>query len=200
MLDGVEVEARRLGVAVTPIRSRLQEVLDAAPAQIQDHLEAGLARAYARPGTRLQRGVRRVAAIATTLLPLLAGVRIAYDIIVGYGRALAGKAPFLGLGFATHAVLLLGVAWLLPFLLHRLLRPDPRRVAEQGLSEGLDRGLDEIEGAIDDARDQTTMERDALIAEATGLLESIDRDHASARGEVAASLRRFIPASDRPLM
>lgn len=200
MLDEVEVETRRLGIAVTPIRARLQGALDTAPATIQRHLKEGLVRAYARPGSRLQRGVRRVAAIATGLLPLLAGVRIAYDIFIGYGRALAGEAPFLGLGFATHALLLIGVAWLIPFLVHRLLRPDPRRVAEQGLSAGLDRGLDEIERAVDEAGERTSAERDALIAEAAGLLEQIDRDVASAPGEVAGSLSRFIAAPDSARM
>ena len=134
------------------------------------------------------------------LLPLFAGVRVAYDIIAGYGRALAGEAPFLGLGFATHALLLVAVAWLIPFLLQRLLRPDPRRVAEQGLSSGLDSALDEIESAIDDACEQAAMERDALVAEAAGLLEKIDHAVASARGEVAAPLTRLLPASDRPPM
>ena len=179
VVDGLEVAARQAGVAALPLLARLRPVVDAAPDTVVHHLRQVLGRALARPGTPVQRLALRVARLAMGVLPLAALARIAYDVVMGYGRGLTGETPFLGIDFAVHGLLLVATAWLIPFVLQRLLRPDPRETARRGLHAGLDAGLDQVGRDLDAAFDRAAEEGDGLVAMA---------DHLSA--EIAARLAR----------
>ena len=61
------------------------------------------------------------------------------------------------------------VDWLLPYLLFRLLRPDPQRSAAAGLRAGLDTGLDALDARLDAALAALESERAVLRAEAARL-------------------------------
>jgi hypothetical protein len=197
-LDRLEVEARLANVAVAPLLARLQAVVDGAPSVMGTSLRTALGRAIARPGTPVQRVARRGAKAAMAVLPAAAVVRVAYDVVAGYGRGVAGGAPFLGLAFAVHAALLIALAWLLPALLHHLLRPDLRAAVVRGLTAGLDAGLDAIAEELDAAFDLALQERQVLTDEVDHLSAAIDRQCRPSRAAPPPAVRRLlaIPSED----
>jgi len=192
VVDRLEVEARRANVAVAPLLARLQTVVEEAPSTAGGTLRMALGRALDRPGTPVQRLARRAAKVAMAVLPAAAVLRVGYDVVAGYGRGLAGGAPFLGVAFAIHAALLIALAWLLPALLHRLLRPDLRAAIVRGLTAGLDDALDAIEEDLDAAFDRAVEERQVLVAEAQHLAAAIDRQCQPRRAESSPAVRRLI--------
>jgi hypothetical protein len=203
VVDGLEVAARQAGIAATPLVTRLQPRVDSVADTVAPHLREALGRALARPGTPVQRLALRAARLATGVLPLAALARIAYDVVAGYGRGLAGEAPFLGLDFAIHGLLLVATAWLIPFAFQRLLRPDPRETARRGLRIGLDAGLDDVMREIDAAFDHAAHERDELSATADHLVAEIDsyltrrtpQPHAALRDLLATGVSADPPAA-----
>jgi hypothetical protein len=192
VVDRLEVEARRANLAVAPLLARLQAVVEEAPSTAGETLRTALGHALDRPGTPVQRVARRVVKAAMVVLPAAAVLRVAYDVVAGYGRGLAGGAPFLGLAFAVHAALLIAVAWLFPALLHRLLRPDLRAAIVRGLSAGLDAALDAIEEDLDVALDRAVHERQVLLVEAQHLSAAIDRQGYPGRTAPSPAVRRLI--------
>lgn len=192
VVDRLEVEARRANVAVAPLLARLQAVVEEAPASAGESLRTALGRAIDRPGAPALRLARRVAKVAMVALPAAAALRVGYDVVAGYGRGLAGGAPFLGLDFAIHAGLLIALAWLLPALLHRLLRPDLRAALVRGLTAGLGAGLDAIEEDLDAAFDLAGQERQVLVAEAQHLSAAIDRQCQPGRTAPPPAVSRLI--------
>jgi hypothetical protein len=105
--------------------------------RLQHHLEQGLETAIAQPGTPLQRTLRQGCTLLGWLLPLLAGAWVAWELVQGYYLASKGQQDYQGINFAIHSLLLLGLAWALPWLGGRLLKPRPRQVMQEGITRGL---------------------------------------------------------------
>jgi len=100
-----------------------------------------IARAVARPGTLLTRGLNRLLNWLTWLLPLLASVWATFHVVIGfYGGTRYGEA-FLGIDFAVHALLLILLSWLIPWLLSRRLEPSAAASAGRGLKQAIGRCL-----------------------------------------------------------
>jgi hypothetical protein len=73
----------------------------------------------------------------TWLLPLLASVWAIVHLVTGfYGGTRYGEA-FLGIDFAVHALLLILLSWLIPWLLSRRLEPTPAASAGRALKQAI---------------------------------------------------------------
>ena len=102
-----------------------------------------IAMAVARPGTILTRGLSRLLNWLTWLLPLLASAWAIVHLVTGfYGGTRYGEV-FLGIDFAVHALLLILLSWLIPWLLSRRLEPSPAASAGRGLKRSIGRYLDD---------------------------------------------------------
>jgi hypothetical protein len=192
VVDEVEVAARQAGIAAAPLVATLRPVVDAAPASVARELREALGRALARPGTPVQRLTLRVTRVAMGVLPLAALARIAYDVVVGYGRGLTGESPFLGVDFAVHGLLLVATAWLIPFALQRLLRPEPRETARRGLRTGLDAGLEQLERDLDAAYAGAGEERGELVVSVDHLAAEINARLTRRATQPGAALRDLL--------
>jgi hypothetical protein len=113
----------------------------------------------------------------TSALPLAALAWVAYQVVVTYWRAARGSGTFLGTPFAIHSGLLLLVAWAVPFLLDRMLRPSLERVVAQALRQGFAAGLEgvraELHGALREAAEDARRNRaeaETLRAEAASVM------------------------------
>jgi hypothetical protein len=141
-LDAVELELRRAGIAVMPARKRLDGLGGQAGPVVLHSVQERLRAALARPGTRLQRAARRVTGFLMTVLPMLALLWVAFNVVRGYYRASSAAGTYLGTDFAVSSVLLVIVAWAVPFVFDRMLRPSLERTALLALRRGLADGLD----------------------------------------------------------
>jgi hypothetical protein len=104
---------------------------------VRHHLQQELEAAYARPGRPWQRWLRAVNRELGWLLPLAAATWVVQHVVRGYIRGTTEGAAFLGIDFAIHSALLIGLAWLMPFFLGRKLKPTSGAILFQGLRQGI---------------------------------------------------------------
>jgi len=173
VVDQTEIALRAAGIRPQPLLQRLQARLEDAAAHLRPRLQDALRLGLARPGTPWQRALRRVTGAAMALLPVAALAWVAYHIVQGFLQGTTGTGAFLGSDFAINSVLLVGSAWLLPWLLHRRLRPSVEKSVTRALHAGLAEGLDELQTAADAAFTEADAERRELLAAAQALLEDI---------------------------
>lgn len=193
--DQTEIALRTAGIHPQPLLQRLQPRLELAREHLRPRLQDALRRGLARPGTSWQRALRRGTGAAMALLPLAALAWVGYHVVYGFAQGASGAGAFLGSDFAINSVLLVGTAWLFPWLLHRRLRPSLEQSVARALHEGLAAGLDELRATADAAVAETETERDELLKAAHALL----RELADAGGGTAPAgpvLARLLPTTD----
>ncbi|WNV03637.1 GTPase [Candidatus Methylospira mobilis] len=165
-LHTLTLEAENLRLPFQPLREGLIPLQTAAAQQILASATRGLRMAQARPGNKAQRFFLKSAMLCEVFLPLAAAAWIGRDIVLGYYLGSLNQRAFLGADFAIHALLLTGISWLLPFLLHRALTPSAERVAAHGLRKGIESGfgqIDQIVCRILDAYEANWKEQQACL-------------------------------------
>ncbi len=143
-LDRLILEAETLGLSPEPIRRCLAPFLSSLQKMLIDQVQLHLRRCLAAPGHWLQRWGMRCFGVLEYLLPLLACGWAGYQLIVRYYQAL-----YLGIDFAVHSLLLIGLAWLVPCLFYRLLEPSLERAAVRGIRQGLALGFERVENDVE---------------------------------------------------
>jgi hypothetical protein len=191
-LDAIEVDLRRTGIAAGPIRKQLDELGEQAGPAVLRSVQERLRAALARPGTRLQRALRRVTGFLMTTLPMLALLWVAYQVIVGYYRASTAAGTYLGTNFAVASVLLVVVAWAVPFVFDRMLRPSLERTALQALRTGLADGLDCFGGELRDALVEVARAAQTGRDDADGIVRDVSKLALQPLDASKASLSRLL--------
>ena len=171
LLDALEIAAGRSGLATSPLRSRLDQVAADARRSVTDPVQDQVRAALTQPGSRAVRIGRRITGFLTTALPTTALAVVGYFVAAGYYRAASGSGEFFGTPFATHSVLLVLVAWALPFMVDRLLRPSVEAAVLRALRGGFGSGCDGIEAALAEQLDAAAAEADTFCAEGDTLLK-----------------------------
>jgi len=122
-----------------PVKGFSDALTSHRPAQqqaLRQALEDEAVGALAQPGTPFQRALYRTSGILSWLLPLgAAGWAVFYVVTAFYG-ATQGERGFLGFDFAIHSALLIGLAWLIPWIVHAKLRPSVAASLRRGLRRG----------------------------------------------------------------
>jgi hypothetical protein len=196
--DTLEIALRRIGVAPQPLLARLQPVTGAASQTVNEGLQQSLRQGLARPGTPWQRALRRITGTALGLLPIAALLWVSYQVITGFLQGATGQAAYLGADFAINSVLLVLVAWLLPLLLHRRLKPSTEATVIRALRTGLGRGLEELNVRAEAAFAATSAERGALQVEANRLLDDLRRYSGAPHPAPGAAVARLLAEQDHP--
>lgn len=173
VVDQTEIALRAAGIPPQPLLRRLQARLEDAAAHMRPRLQDALRLGLARPGAPWQRALRRVTGAAMALLPVAALAWVAYHVVQGFLQGTTGSGAFLGSDFAINSALLVGSAWLLPWLLHRRLRPSVEKSVTRALHAGLAEGLDELQRAADAAFTEADEGRRELLEAAQALLQDI---------------------------
>jgi len=196
--DTLEIILRRIGVAPQPLLARLQPAIESAGQTVNQRLQQALRQGLARPGTTLQRTLRRGTGAALSLLPVAALLWVSYQVVTGFLHGATGQAAYLGVDFAINSLLLVLVAWLLPYLLHRRLRPSTETTVISALRTGLELGLEELNGKTQTAFAATSVERDALLAEAGKLLDDLGRHGGAPHPAPSATVARLLASQAHP--
>lgn len=170
-LDQIELECRSRGVAPQPLRKRLDSLADAINKRVDTKLQDALRAELANPGAAWRRIARKLTGFATVFLPTVALCVALYIAVDRYRRAAVGDAEFLDTRFLVHSGILIALAWAVPFVLDRLLRPSLERGALSALRDGVNDALAEIDASVNSGIEQT--EQDA--AELRGSAEKIKK-------------------------
>ncbi|MDD2767397.1 MAG: GTPase domain-containing protein [Methylococcus sp.] len=155
-----------------PLQRALAPWVRGAGATVGKRVEERLRGALAKPGNRLQRFLYRFCWMLALVLPLAAGGWVAFNVVTFYYRSSTEQLGYLGADFAVHSVLLIGLAWLLPFLLYRVLKPSTERAALRGIRRGLDFALNELGGGVSNALEQLGESSGKLSATADHWLDT----------------------------
>ncbi len=177
-LDAIELAIRRAGANAGPCRQRLDHVAVSATERVAQRLRDNVRGGLARPGTPLVRLARRLTGFLMAFLPLMALLWVAWAVVVAYYRAVHGTAPFRGADMAIHSLVLVLLAWAVPFTADRLLRPSIENTILRALRSGLRAGLDnlgrDLERALAESAAQASEHRDAcrqVLTDLAGWLE-----------------------------
>ncbi|NBV74631.1 MAG: GTP-binding protein [Methylococcaceae bacterium] len=135
-LDEIGLSASEFGFPDKQLRLELDAIGSKANKVFHHECEIALRRALMHPGNRLQKILLVLTALAETLLPLLAMAIVAYEVFVGFYQSSLEARAYLGVEFAVHSGLLIGLSWLIPFYLHRKLQPSRKTTAINGLKHG----------------------------------------------------------------
>ena len=137
---------------------------------LNDHL----ATALTEPGTLLQRKIYRYSHSLTWLLPLLAALWASFHLVSGFYSSTQGEKAFLGLDFAIHTILLIGLAWLIPWLIHRKLKPSLADAAKHALTRGNAAGISELKNQFKTIWNNNAEERDQYKQEIEAMQEKLN--------------------------
>ncbi|MEW6252951.1 MAG: GTPase domain-containing protein, partial [Planctomycetota bacterium] len=174
-LDTLELAARHANMATEPLRRQLDAAADAGAAEVAQMLRDAVRAALARPGTRLTRAARRVTGFLMVFLPILALLWVAWRVVRDFYRAAGLGAGYLGWSFAIHSGLLVLLAWAVPFLLDRLLKPSIERTVLSALRTGLRLGLLELGARLEQAFASARRAAVERVHEGRALVAQIDQ-------------------------
>ncbi len=150
-IDQLIVEIGNAGLPVTPFKSSMETVRNVAEKMMHTQTELSLRQALANPGNVVQRFFLKLTGICAAVLPLLAISWAAFEIYEGYYLSSTGLGGnYLGSNFAIHSLLLISISWLLPWFIHRKLKPSAETVALKALNAGTGAGLEHIKLKIDE--------------------------------------------------
>jgi len=142
-----------------PIKNHLEKLKAQARGSVEIVLEEHLANALAIPGTPLQRAIYRYSQSFTWLLPLLAALWASFHLVPGFYSSTQGEKAFLGVDFAIHTTLLIALAWLIPWLAHRKLKPSMADAAKYGLTQANAASISELEKQFNSVWNENNEER-----------------------------------------
>lgn len=192
-LDAVELAVRRAGVNAGPVRRKLDEVAAAAgdgvAQQLRDSVRAGLS----RPGTPLVRAARRATGFLMAFLPLVALLWVGWAVVAGYLRAAQGTAPFRGADMAIHSLLVVLIAWAVPFAVDRLLRPSVEQTILRALRAGLAQALGDCGAGMERALGDSAVAAAARRAEGDRIIADLVAVLGRSREKRVPELGRLIP-------
>ncbi|MCQ8105704.1 GTPase domain-containing protein [Methylomonas sp. SURF-2] len=146
ILEDLLQQADQRGISSKALKPGLDTLKSATEKAAAQQIELAARQALINPGNRLQRSLLRLTGICETLLPISAMLIVGYQVFSGYYHSAADSTAYLGVDFAVHSSLLIGLSWLLPFFLHRKLQPSLRTAALAGLNKGLLQVLSRFRG------------------------------------------------------
>ncbi|MFK8067427.1 MAG: GTPase [Gammaproteobacteria bacterium] len=171
-LNKIILAARDFGLPTNLLKEQFDQIEKQVEKKLALNIQKGLQSGLVNPGNRLHRFIHKLLGMLTTLLPIAALVWVAYKVInVFYSGTSEG---YLGINYAIHSFLLVIVAWIIPFLLHRKSQPSLRKAAQKGINEGLKIGLAEVVVEIDEILIKNRQIQDQLLTEGKALADACD--------------------------
>ena len=128
-----------------------------------------LAGYLARPGGPMGRFWRRLLRELGWLLPLGAAGWVVYYLVQGFYLGTRQGGGFLGVDYAVHSLMLIGLAWFIPWLLQLKATPSPAATVEGALQRAGEAGCGALQQLL-----EGVLER--RCSEATALANRLERE------------------------
>jgi hypothetical protein len=125
------------GLPFAPVKATIERLLGSMDQEIHMTLEKELEGSLAHPGHPIQRFLFKAMALLMSLLPLAAAAWVGQHLLSRFYQGTQGSESFLGIDFAIHSAMIIALAWLLPWFLHRQLRPSVRTIVKRGANRGI---------------------------------------------------------------
>lgn len=147
-LDELIHNADDLQIPVSPLKQPLQALRGKASTIVTNTINLEVRQSLANPGSKLQQLFLKFSQFCEIILPVCAMGLVGYTVFQGYYESNLSHQNYLGVDFATHSTLLIGLSWLIPFFMRKQLKPSLKKAALRGLQNGLAKGLSEIEYTV----------------------------------------------------
>jgi len=162
------------GVPVAAAKRAMQPLQPGADMQtrLASYVRQELERSLALPGTPTQRLASKVLGIAALAAPLGILAWAVYKLLVNYQTG----QQYLGFDFATHTMLLAGLAWFIPWCIRHFIRPTHEAAAKRGMKNGINKLLGEMGTETKQALGNLEQERQTLLTDAGQIFNVIPPD------------------------
>jgi len=140
----------------------------------------------------MQRLSLKFTALCAALFPLAAMGWVSWQAFTAYYESALTHSGFLGADFAIHSVLIVAIAWILPFFLNQQIKPSHERTAHKGLRNGVNAGFVRIQILADEVLAAYSSELGACLREGRSLLSPESSRQVSEHG----MLERIIPVEE----
>ena len=180
VLEELLQQADQAQIAIIPLKVKFEPINQWATKNAATQIELAGRAGMLNPGNRLQRFLMRLTAICETLLPIVAMAIVAYQVFMGYYQSAHESIAYLGVDFAVHSILLIGLSWLIPFFLHKKLQPSLQKAALIGLNKGLRQVLVQIQLQIEHSLTEVEQGNQECIANLVEIIE-----HAAQENDMA---------------
>ncbi len=170
LVTQLAVAAHRHGIPTAALERHVKGVADDARHELRGAARRRVARAVAHPGTPAQRFLYRLASGLTYLLPLSAIIWAGAHVVSRFYDATRGDEAFLGVGFLTHTVVLVGLAWLFAWFLKRMAKPSLVASVRKALRASLDETIEQSSTRLAQAFAKVDEERRQLDSELAAII------------------------------
>lgn len=191
-VDRLVVEAAQAGLSRTALKEGTEQLKPQLPQHIMARAQQSLRLALANPGNWLQRFALRSTALLSAVLPVAALSWAGYQALTAYQASAASHTNYLGTDFAIHSVLLIAIAWLLPWFLHRQLAPSAENAALKGLKQGIQAGLAHAALQVETLLRQALEHKQAFQAQGENLLQRCQTAQSAGQAIDGALLGRLL--------
>lgn len=191
-VDRLVLEAAQAGLSHSALKTRAGQIKPQLPNLVMTQAQQTLRLALANPGNVLQRYALRFTAFCTAVLPVTALGWVGYQALTAYQASAATHANYLGTDFAIHSALLIAIAWLLPWFLHRQLAPSAEKAALKGLRHGILGGLASAAGQIASLIDDSQRQRQDFLEAGRALAQRCQTAETAGKTLDGALLSRLL--------
>lgn len=146
-----------------PFKNRLENWRGELQPTFNTTLDTTLTTAIAKPGNALQRASWKLMRWSSGLLPLAAAGWVVTHVVQRFYSGTQGVEEFLGSNFAVHSALLIGLSWLIPWLIKRQLQPSVTAAARKGIKTGIQQTIKTLATQLENIWNSTREEQQKLI-------------------------------------
>ena len=171
-IDKARQEAVVAGIPDAVARRAFQPLYTNVEADAARTVNTAAQAALLEPGTPLQRKATKALKFLIWALPLAVLAWALYRLLANYHTG----QQFLGFDFATHTLLLAGAAWLIPWILGRIVRPTLENAVQAGLRNGVEQVHDDLQQQVQSAFQQLEVERGELLDSASEPLQVLPQN------------------------
>lgn len=141
----IENAIAKNNLPVKPVHAHIQKIFTTGQENYIQAIQTGLTYSLKKPGSIFTRLLRRVLTGLQWILPLAAAVWAGYHIVTGFHAGTQGEETFLGINFAIHSLLMISLAWLIPWFVLRQTQPSYAKAASAGIKKGLVTGKKKLQ-------------------------------------------------------
>lgn len=196
-LDQVAVTAAAHGMPVAAFKNAFMEIRSKARQILNGQTEKSLRFSLANPGNAMQRFLLGLTRFCSVVLPLGAIAWVSYEVLDEFHQSSTSGTPYLGVDFAVHGALLIALSWLLPWFIHKTLKPSIGDIALKALKQGARNGHESIKARIDDAIGMLLERRKRLIEDAKAIQRECRKASASTPRPESTLLSRMLAKQSR---
>ncbi len=189
-IDDCIVTIDQLGLSVLPFKKQVSVIRKKAPIILKTQTELSIRIALANPGSLLHRVFLKAMRLCEITLPLTAMAWVAYKVLMGYYTSNMTENNYLGVDFAIHSGLLIGLTWLIPFFILKKSQPSLTKTALQGLNKGVGAAFHMIDQEVLKVIDSLVQEHKAQSQQLSLLI-----DHCNALDKESHSVEKDSPLS-----